>query len=130
MDTFRLCYVTGDRAWFTSRAITDQWGDDWNDAPYWCNAGDPYGYGDHNKKRGDAPWKLLFVGWRGEFTTPEERGINCSVQLINAEEMAWLRDNTNAAIAAGASLADFVKFIKHGGGEVVLSGEFEEQGLI
>lgn len=41
----RLCYVDGLdtlTAFFTTRPLAEQWGDDWNDAPYEHNAGRPY----------------------------------------------------------------------------------------
>jgi hypothetical protein len=42
MKEFKLCYVDLPAVWFTTQDIKDQWGDDWDDAPYECNAGDPY----------------------------------------------------------------------------------------
>jgi hypothetical protein len=38
---YRLCYIDGQKAWFTDN-FEKQWGDDWNDKPYECNAGEPY----------------------------------------------------------------------------------------
>lgn len=37
-----LCYVKGDAAYFTTRRLGEQWGDDWSDAPYEHNSGEPY----------------------------------------------------------------------------------------
>ncbi len=37
-----LCYVDEPWAYFTPAALTDQWGDDWNDTPYEHNAEEPY----------------------------------------------------------------------------------------
>jgi len=37
-----LCYVSPPWAWFTSLPVEEQWGDDWDDAPYQHNAGRPY----------------------------------------------------------------------------------------
>ena len=37
-----LCYVDSPWAYFTTRPLEKQWGDDWNDAPYEHNAGTPY----------------------------------------------------------------------------------------
>lgn len=41
---YRLCYADrgGARLWFTTRALEDQTGDDWDDAPHVHNAGTPY----------------------------------------------------------------------------------------
>jgi hypothetical protein len=44
----KLCYVKGNWAYFTSRPLSEQTGDDWNDAPYEHNAGTPYGPCWHN----------------------------------------------------------------------------------
>lgn len=35
---FKLCYVDDGFAYFTTKPLTEQWGDDWNDAPYEHNA--------------------------------------------------------------------------------------------
>ena len=40
-DEYKLCYVDGNKAWFTNN-FEKQWGDDWNDRPYEHNAGLPY----------------------------------------------------------------------------------------
>ena len=40
-EEYKLCYVEGQKAYFTSN-FEKQWGDDWNDRPYECNAGEPY----------------------------------------------------------------------------------------
>ena len=36
-----LCYVDAPWAYFTTRRLSEQWGDDWDDAPYEHNAGTP-----------------------------------------------------------------------------------------
>lgn len=41
-DAAVLCYVDGQRAYFTTAKLADQWGDDWDDALYEHNAGEPY----------------------------------------------------------------------------------------
>ena len=51
MKEFRLCYVNGPFAYFTTKEVSEQWGDDWNDAPYEHNAGKPYEW----SKRDKAP---------------------------------------------------------------------------
>ena len=40
-DEFKLCYVKGNKAWFTDN-LEKQWGDDWNGKPYERNAEEPY----------------------------------------------------------------------------------------
>lgn len=38
---YRLCYAEGNILYF-SPDIESEWGDDWDDAPASCNAGEPY----------------------------------------------------------------------------------------
>lgn len=41
-ENWKLCYVSHGRAYFVED-FENAWGDDWNDAPYEHNAGEPYG---------------------------------------------------------------------------------------
>lgn len=41
-NKFRLCYVNGRFAYFTSKDLDKQWADDWDDKSYEHNAGEPY----------------------------------------------------------------------------------------
>ena len=53
MDNYKLCYASVVDDWttyhlyFTDNYV-DQWGDDWNDRPADCNAGDPYEDDEHH----------------------------------------------------------------------------------
>lgn len=97
-----LCYVCGPWAYFTTRPLADQWGDDWDDAPYEHNAGTPYewresdgigclcngpggylAYGGTGTqapcgKTGHVPlppiarWDVVRVAWAGDFDTPAD----------------------------------------------------------
>lgn len=43
MEQYKLCYIDDSKgAYFTTQPLEEQWGDDWNDAPYEHNAGPPY----------------------------------------------------------------------------------------
>lgn len=42
IDKYKLCHVERNFAYFTRLPLDEQWGDDWNDAPYEHNAGTPY----------------------------------------------------------------------------------------
>ena len=72
LNHFQLCYVErcsqldirdkdeerthqGLRLFFTNADLTKQWGDDWNDAPYDCNAGWPYD--DTSTQDEDGKWR-------------------------------------------------------------------------
>jgi hypothetical protein len=47
-----LCYIDGSWAYFTTQNLKDQWGDDWDDAPFDCNAGEPYRWREESDGRG------------------------------------------------------------------------------
>ena len=137
---YKLCYVCPSTrfAWFTSISLKEQWGDDWDDAPYEHNAGDPYA--DHyssldanlkNRKR--IKHDLLQVAWSSLHQMPCTNQINSpwSVKGINSGNIAWLtvphhRQNDDNAfpIFAGTTLREFIGLIKRCGGEVFLPTRF------
>jgi hypothetical protein len=121
----RLCYVSDGLAYFTTRPVTEQWGDDWNDAPYEHNAGLPYawredtgrgcrcyhpngftsyrGGGKCGERRHDAvppepEWMILTVGYHGALHTPDHGRINSaySVRDINQRDVPWLQTDEDA----------------------------------
>lgn len=120
-----LCYVSGSYAYFTTCPLNDQWGDDWNDAPYEHNAGAPYTWREYMREDGIEPYRIVCIMWDGPFVTPEEGHHNSpfSVDAINAGAIAWLRpeawaaDNTKP-IAAGTTLGAFKQAIKDAGGHI------------
>jgi len=122
-----LCYIEGSWAYFTTRKLSEQWGDDWDDAPYEHNAGTPYDYSDHDKKDGREPWQIVKVAWDGDFEPPCEGHLNSpwSVEQINAGAVAWLRTSRwrtckPVIIPAGTTLERFCELIREGGGKVYL----------
>jgi len=122
----RLCYVSGPWAFLTTCPIDKQWGDDWDDAPYEHNAGEPYGWREEYRERGIEPYEITRVSWIGELETPADiAGLNSSysVQQINAGAVAWLttaRWSTvpQVVIPAGTTLDDFIRLVERAGGEV------------
>lgn len=93
------CTHRGLRLFFTEADLSKQWGDDWNDAPYDCNAGWPYDGISHKDK--DGKWQhtkhtilvlnvSLEVGH--DLTLPEFYGYNTpfSVETINQGACAWM----------------------------------------
>lgn len=98
-------------AYFTTQKLSDQWGDDWNDAPYESNAGWPYEPCWHNvhpkggklctcgackrdwNEDGTPKWAIYKVRWGGRYALPKDGHFNSpySVQGINEGEVAWLR---------------------------------------
>lgn len=123
-----LCYVDGPWAYFTTQPLDKQWGDDWNDAPYDCNAGAPYEW-----REGDGDrYEIVRVAWRGPFETPNERiewrqrESWLSVDQINAGASPWLipydgHAPAAAPIAAGITLGEFVQRVADAGGDVYTS---------
>lgn len=121
----RLCYIDAPWAYFTTQSLADQWGDDWDDAPYEHNAGAPYAYNSHDQKEGRAPWEIVKVAYDGEFETPSDPHHNSpwSVERINDGAVPWLRSSSwlggdLIVIQAGATLDYFRMMIEKGGGAV------------
>lgn len=118
MTTARLCYIDAPWAWFTS-AGDKQWGDDWNDAPYQHNAGDPY------LVEGEVLFKVAF---EGPFELPCEYTENYySVQNINSFAVPWLRPLDapfdTEAIFAGTTYQMFVDKVVKAGGRIYVELE-------
>jgi hypothetical protein len=85
-----LCYVDGVFAYFTTQSLKKQTGDDWNDAPYEHNAGEPYGPCWHNepKHRNDPKGNR---GWKPGTKTPIEVGELCQCASCKRD---WNKDGT------------------------------------
>lgn len=120
-----LCYVRHQCAWFTTQKVSRQWGDDWGNAPYETNAGEPYA--DEAKDR--APmWRLFKVRFEGSFIEPFDGHSNSpySVEAINAGVIPWLRSESvtpQICIPAGTPLSKFKELILAGGGQVFEESE-------
>ena len=111
-----LCYIEDCWAYFTTKPLSEQWGDDWNDAPYEHNAGTPYS---------DAPGQIIKLAWEASLDQPCDGHCNSpwSVEQINAGAVAWLRSSKYVAgsktvIPAGTPLSQFKTLIKKAGGFV------------
>ena len=119
-----LCYVDGWQAYFTTRKLSDQWGDDWDNAPYEHNAGIPYRPNKTFSRlvdgkwvrgtnyNGNTPaWTITRVVFDGEgWDTPNANHSNrpYCVQDINAGSVPWLwNPQTRKAIPAGTKLSEF-----------------------
>jgi hypothetical protein len=133
-----LCYVQHPWAYFTTAPLAEQVGDDWDDAPYEHNAGEPYDFASYDFETqaqilasGKKGWKIVKVAFDGPFDSPSEGHYNSpySVIGINKGEVPWLRlsrwgskPNLNLEIWAGTTLEEFRNLIHEGGGEVYLPG--------
>lgn len=143
MKNFKLCYIEGDTAYFTTQDLDKQTGDDWDDVPYEHNAGTPYEprvlhFSDGRKEKYALDWHedgtpmfeiyhLKFACWNLE--TPAARHYNSpySVDMINAGAVAWLsgkdKDGKPIAIQAGASIEEFKQKVRQAGGTIYILEE-------
>lgn len=115
----QLCYVLKPWAYFTTQDLDKQTGDDWNDAPYECNAGTPY-----YPREGDI-YQVVVVCFDRELEVPSEfcrRHI--SVDEINRRVVPWLHtedwERKQQAIYAGTTLREFIPMIEGLGGQVYI----------
>lgn len=115
-----LCFVNEPWAYFTTRPLPTQWGDDWNDAPYDCNAGAPY--------TGEG-WEVFRVAYDGNFREPCSGCHEClySVQDINRGAAPWLvgigpGETPDRALVtpiyAGTTYSEFVQLVLQAGGKI------------
>lgn len=122
---WNLCYVKRNFAYFTSIPLELQWGDDWNDAPYEHNAGEPY-Y-DHRPNPGASyiDHSILKVAYDGNFEEPRDSFSNSSysVEQINKREVPWLKSwlkEDELTVWGGDSLDTFIEVVTKGGGNVYI----------
>lgn len=126
LDEPVLCYVHNQCAYFTTQPLAQQWGDDWNDAPYEHNAGDPSTWDVHYERLGYAPWEIHRRYYEARMSTPEDDANYNSrycVQTINGGAVAWLRSWKEGAtredhIWAGDTIAEFTRKVQAAGGSV------------
>lgn len=112
-----LCFVKNCWAYFTNCELSKQWGDDWNDAPYEHNAGEPYA---------DDGVVITKLAFEADLETPADKaGLNSqySVKEINAGAVAWLatsswHDGEKVVISAGTTITRFKELIRKAGGKV------------
>lgn len=106
MGEYRLCYVEENKAWF-SDDMEKVWGDDWDDRPYECNAGEPYG----------SKVRAVFyeTGYMIE-ENPCDVG-NYSVEEINKGIIPWIKTE-DYEIMGGIEYDEFIRVIEEHGGTV------------
>ena len=126
---YRLCYVDGQKAWFTDN-FEKQWGDDWNDKPYECNAGEPYENWSELIEDNEDVFKRKYKHHQIKLKTlyfetddwSEQKPCDMgrfSVEDINKGTIAWVHtDKFN--ILAGTEMEEFIKIIKENGGKIYM----------
>ena len=130
---FKLCYVRDNILYFTDN-FKNQWGDDFDDAPYEHNAGEPYDrkyYHEYDDewciKHGCGNIKnIAFLGYDGyKIKQPCDEHYNSpySVETINKKAVPWLYCDEAGALFAGATMAEAKRWLKKAG---VMWGELHE----
>lgn len=109
-DHCKLCYIYKNTAYFTSKELDEVWGDDWDDAPYEHNAGEPYDYDLTICFDGEVLHDPAYMQYNSRY----------SVKSINAGAAAWLTDDDKVSIPAGVSPSEFVKKVIEAGDRVYL----------
>lgn len=123
MREYRLCFVEGQKAYFTTKDIKKQWGDDWNDAPYEHNAGTPYFW---REDSGEEKWDIIDLYFESELQTPDFGHSNSpySVEDINKGQVAWLESPSYqkeaTRVFAGTTIGEFLAVMKEIKGKVYL----------
>ena len=118
---YRLCYVSGDdgvyQLWFTDRFDT-QWGDDWDDSPAYCNAGDPYEWCNDDECTHSDGYGVIVrmcVSGNCESTASEIY----SVKQINNGCAPWIvakaYSHDMSGLQAGVSLDEAIEWSKKNG---------------
>lgn len=137
-----LCYVDGPWAYFTTKPLKEQWGDDWNDAPYEHNAGSPYEPCWHRNEKpcdcelcrrdyfpdGAPRWRIVRVAIETDLGTPADRAPEngeYSVEQINSGAIPWLQTSRwsprpGIQIWAGVGLSEFKRLVRLYGGKVYI----------
>jgi len=131
-----LCYVSQGMAYFTSAALEEQWGDDWNDVPYEHNAGRPYSHVDRAAVGGGTrvPVRIEEIVFSGPFEEPCGSHVNSpySVHDINRGAVPWVMTvrlaspEGSTSLYAGTPLSVFVAEIQRCGGKVYLPMSWAE----
>ena len=133
---YKLCYVDDNILYFTDD-FKHCWGDDFDDAPYEHNAGEPY---ESRYYKEDLGWtdeqctehgatnirKIAFDFYDGyNIQEPKDGHYNSpySVQAINKKAVPWLYNEEAGALFAGATMAEAKRWLKKAG---VLWGELHE----
>jgi hypothetical protein len=122
VSEFKLCYVDLPWCFFTTKELSEQWGDDWNDAPYGHNAGEPYQWRDDGTPR----FEIKKISIDAGLEQPCDGHLNSSysVEMINRGDVAWLKtpryEKKQIEIMAGTSLDRFIELVKEAGGKIYI----------
>ena len=106
---YRLCYANKNILYFTDN-FGNQWGDDWDDAPYEHNAGEPYEWIDewsekeNLKSRGHIRMIAFLADQWLEYPKDGYYNSPYSVDDINNGAIAWIRVHGGKPLPAGTTI--------------------------
>lgn len=134
LEDFKLCYIEGDIAYFTTCPIDKQWGDDWNDAPYEHNAGAPYEWAEYMRKHDKEPYEIKKLSFSSRLETPSRLAYGgnsrFSVEDINSGKTPWLQtedwEKEKVTIMANISIPEFISAIQKDNGTIFIPYEEAE----
>ena len=114
MKPFKLCYVRHNILYFTDD-FEKQWGDDWDDAPYEHNAGEPYEWEDDwteykNEHRGHIRY-IWYIPKSCDLQEAYLRHQDISVEEINKGIVPWLYHENAGGLYAGATMEEAGKWL-------------------
>lgn len=135
LGKYRLCYVDRNNRYYFTTDYANQWGDDWNDNPADCNAGEPY-YPHPNsdkdwEKDGTPKWTIITIS----FIPPEnmygetDSAQRFSVETINKCGHPWFyatsknyktNETQSLSIKGGMSIPEFIDAVESVGGIVLI----------
>lgn len=147
--------MEGNKVYFTSNTLADQWGDDWNDAPINCNASSPYlptvyHYANGTSKLSSKDWNddgtpkyqllSVFVEYPGmhdynDWTQTLVASLDISVETVNSKKYPWieLEDPENLSekiqVFAGITFPEFESLITREGGLVYVPSQGVEAAI-
>ena len=117
---FKLCYVDENVMYFTDN-FEHQWGDDWNDAPYECNAEPPYEWIDEwsEERNLESRGHIRYIGYMTswDIKTPNRGYLNSpySVEQINKGAVPWLYCDDAGGLMGGATIDEAIEWLKKAG---------------
>jgi len=117
---FKLCYYDGTFFWFSQRDPKEIFGDDWNDRPHECNAGEPYSE--------FGPFKKIAVdGVELRAASYGYENSPFSAQDINEMNIPWVTSSPYAdvkfGLLAGTTYEECIKIFLLAGAEVYIKME-------
>lgn len=127
---YKLCFVdrfTDGLAWFSDCEPIQVWGDDFNDAPYEHNCGQPYyDFTDESGVKHEVDFALLHFASNYETPAQHANGNSrYSVEMINHKFVAWLSADSYSEditkyppVFAGTTVQEFCDTILETGGMI------------